>query len=52
MERDPVIIGDSHIRPIRVTTAEGFSVLMACTPAELEQNSCWTTFPGCYVPPD
>ncbi|KAK3513166.1 hypothetical protein QTP70_009681, partial [Hemibagrus guttatus] len=25
---------------------------MACTPAELERNSCWTTFPGCYAPPD
>ncbi|KAI2659610.1 putative short US2 glycoprotein [Labeo rohita] len=29
-----------------------FSVLMACTPAESERNSCRTTSPGCYTPFD
>ncbi len=30
----------------------GFSVLMACTPAESERNSCRTTSPGRYAPFD
>ncbi len=30
----------------------GFSVLMACTPAESERNSCRITYPGRYAPSD
>ncbi|XP_058633534.1 uncharacterized protein LOC131541657 [Onychostoma macrolepis] len=30
----------------------GYSMLMACTPAESERNSCRTTSPGRYAPSD
>ncbi|KAI2645028.1 Roquin-1 [Labeo rohita] len=37
---------------IPIILKDGFSVLMACTPAESERNCCRTTSPGRYAPFD
>ncbi|KAK3560931.1 hypothetical protein QTP86_023119, partial [Hemibagrus guttatus] len=52
MECDTVIIKDSIVRHVRATTAKGSTILMACTQAELEQQSSQTTSPGHYAPSD
>ncbi|KAL0168458.1 hypothetical protein M9458_036680 [Cirrhinus mrigala] len=36
----------------KISTRNRFSMLMACTPAESERNSCRTTSPGRYAPYD